>query len=84
MRKEGKPDKHQPAKVVSPFAKVAKYLALGLEVPSTIAGSLILGHFLDVYFGTSPWLVVIGAVLGFVAAVVRLVHYLRYFSERKI
>lgn len=83
MGKEGKAYKHQPAKVVSSFANVAKYLALGLEVPGTIGGSLVLGYFLDVQFGTSPWLVVICAVLGFVAAVVRLVHYVRYFSDRK-
>jgi F0F1-type ATP synthase assembly protein I len=74
----------QPEKAFSSFAKLGKYLALGLEVPSTIVGSLVLGWFLDHEFETAPWAMVICAVLGFVAAVVRLIQYLRYFSKKQI
>ena len=73
----------RPEKVPSPFAKIAKYLALGLEVPSTIGGSLVLGYILDREFGTAPWAMVVCAVLGFVAAVVRLIQYQRYFSKKE-
>jgi F0F1-type ATP synthase assembly protein I len=63
------------------FDKIAKYLAVGFEIPSTILGGVILGYLADSYFGTSPWLTVIFAVLGFVGAVYRLVKYLKYFSQ---
>ena len=72
-----------PQKVSSPFANIAKYLALGLEVPTTIGGSLVLGYILDREFETAPWAMVICAVLGFVAAVVRLIQYQRYFSKKE-
>ena len=64
-----------------PFAKFAKYLAIGLEIPSTIVGSLILGYFIDWQFGTAPWFTVGASVLGFFGAVYRLTQYLKYFSE---
>jgi F0F1-type ATP synthase assembly protein I len=73
----------RPDKVSSPFAKIAKYLALGLEVPSTIGGSLVLGYILDREFETAPWAMVICAVLGFVTVVVRLIQYQRYFSKKE-
>jgi F0F1-type ATP synthase assembly protein I len=82
VRREKQPSNHKSEKLSSPFTNVAKYLALGLEVPSAIAGSLILGYFLDAQFGTAPWLMVICAVLGFVGAVVRLIQYLRYFANK--
>ena len=72
----------RPEKVPSPFAKFAKYLALGLEVPTTIGGSLLLGYILDREFQVAPWAMVGCSVLGFVAAVVRLIHYQRYFSKK--
>ena len=80
----GQAGRSESGKVPSPFAKVVKYLALGLEVPSTIGGSLVVGYFLDLQFGTSPWLMVVCAVLGFVGAVVRLIQSLRYFSKKPI
>jgi len=76
------PDK-DPGKIDLPFAKFAKYLAVGLEIPSTIVGSLILGYLIDRWLGTSPWITVAASVLGFVGAVVRLTQYLKYFSDSK-
>jgi len=72
----------RPEKVPSPFAKFAKYLAVGLEVPTTIGGSLVLGYILDRELQIAPWAMVVCAVLGFVAAVVRLIQYQRYFSKK--
>jgi F0F1-type ATP synthase assembly protein I len=74
----------EPGKIDLPFAKFAKYLAIGLEIPSTIVGSLILGYVIDRQFGTSPWFTVGAAFLGFIGAVVRLLKYLKYFSDHKI
>lgn len=76
------PDK-DPGNIDLPFAKFAKYLAVGLEIPSTIVGSLILGYLVDRWLGTSPWITVAASILGFVGAVVRLTQYLKYFSDSK-
>ncbi len=72
-----------PGKIDLPFAKFAKYLAFGLELPSTIAGSIIVGYFIDLWLGTKPWVTIAATVLGFVGAVVRLTQYLKYFSDSK-
>jgi F0F1-type ATP synthase assembly protein I len=71
----------EPWKVNLPFAKIAKYLAIGLEIPSAILGGVILGYLADQWLGTSPWLTVLCSVLGFVGAVFRLVKYLKHFSR---
>ena len=75
-----RPDR-EPEKINLPFAKIAKYLAIGLEIPSTIVGSLVVGYVIDRQFGTSPWITVAAAVLGFVGAVFRLLKYLKYFAQ---
>ena len=63
-----------------PFAKIAKYLAIGLEIPSTIIGALALGYLIDQQFGTAPWFTVVTSVLGFVGAVFRLTQHLKRFA----
>ena len=77
----GKQPEREPWKVNLPFGKIAKYLAIGLEFPSTIAGALIVGYLIDSRFGTSPWCTVAGAILGFVGAVYRLLKYVKHFSS---
>jgi len=74
------PDR-DPGKINLPFAKFAKYLAVGLEIPSTIVGSIIVGYFIDQWLGTKPWVTVVATVVGFIGAVVRLTQYLKYFSD---
>ena len=66
-----------------PFDKIAKYLAVGLEIPSTILGGVVLGYLADSYFGTSPWLTVSFTVLGFIGAVYRMVKYAQHFSSHR-
>lgn len=80
MGKEAKQPNQESGKNNLPFAKIAKYLAIGLEIPSTIIGALVLGYFIDRQLGTSPWFTVVSAVLGFVGAVYRLTQYLKYFA----
>ncbi|HEY7167385.1 MAG TPA: AtpZ/AtpI family protein [Candidatus Binatia bacterium] len=63
-----------------PYGKVAKYLAIGLEIPSTILGAVFVGYLVDSHFGTGPWFTVVCSILGFIGAVFRLVKYLKYFS----
>ncbi|HTN70122.1 MAG TPA: AtpZ/AtpI family protein [Methylomirabilota bacterium] len=64
-----------------PVGKIAKYLAIGLEIPSTILGAVLLGYLADSQFGTGPWFTVGFSVLGFVGAVFRLIKYTEYFSS---
>ena len=64
-----------------PFDKIAKYLAIGLEIPSTILGAVVLGYLADSRLGTSPWLTVGLSILGFAGAVFRLIKYAEYFSK---
>lgn len=80
MGQGAKQPERQPGKINLPFAKIAKYLAIGLEIPSTIIGALVLGYLIDLYFGTSPWFTVVSSVLGFVGAVFRLTQYLKHFA----
>ena len=74
------PDR-DPGKINLPFAKYAKYLAVGLEIPSTIVGSIIVGYLIDRWLATSPWVTIGATVLGFIGAVVRLTQYVKYFSS---
>jgi len=71
----------EPGKNGFPFGKIAKYLAIGLEIPSTIIGALVLGYLIDLQFGTSPWFTVALSVLGFIGAVFRLIQYLKRFAH---
>ena len=64
-----------------PAGRIAKYLAIGLEIPSTILGGVVLGYLADSQLGTTPWLTVSCSVLGFIGAVFRLLQYVKYFSR---
>lgn len=69
--------------VESPYLKVGKYAAAGLEFPSTVLGGLLLGYFLDSYFGSSPWFTTILTLVALVGGFVRLFQWIDYFSRRK-
>lgn len=53
---------------------------LGLEFSGTVLGGLALGHFLDRWLGTEPWLFLLGTFGGLGAAMVRLVQVTRVFD----
>ena len=69
--------------VESPYLKVGKYAAAGLEFPSTVLGGLLLGYFLDSYFGSSPWFTTVLTLAALVGGFVRLFQWINYFSRRK-
>ena len=67
-----------------PFLRRAGlYLGVAFELPGTILGGLVLGYFLDVYFGTSPWLLIALTALAFVGAFVRLMKWVRFFAKER-
>ena len=56
-------------------SNVAKYLSIGAEIAASLGVPILAGHLLDDYFGTSPWLILAGCVVGialFTALAVRL------------
>ena len=59
------------------------YLGVAFELPGTIVGGLVIGYFLDEYFGTSPWLLIAITALAFIGAFVRLVQWAKFFARRR-
>lgn len=55
--------------------------ALGLEFSSAVIGGLILGYYLDEWFGTKPWLTMLGVFAGLGTAVVRMIALTRRFQQ---
>ena len=63
--------------------KAGVLVAMALELPGSIIGGLVIGYLLDEYFNTSPWLMMGLTILGFTAACIRLVRWVKYFSEKR-
>ena len=63
--------------------KAGILIAMALELPGSIIGGLFIGYLLDNYFNTSPWIMMALTTLGFTAACIRLVRWVRYFSENR-
>ncbi len=62
-------------------AKLARYGAVGLEFSSPMLAGAIIGHYLDVYFKTDPYLTLVMFLLGVFAGFYRLVSILRDFQK---
>jgi F0F1-type ATP synthase assembly protein I len=76
----GRPSSQQDSK--NPLLrKAGLYLGIALELPGTVLAGLLVGYFLDDYFGTSPWLLMALAVIAFVGAIVRLIHWVKFFTH---
>ena len=51
-----------------------RYSGIGIEVAGAIAGFALIGYWLDGRFGTSPWCLLGGIVLGMVGGLYNLVR----------
>ncbi len=56
----------------SAMGDAAPYLGLGIEIMISMVFFVVLGYFADGWLGTTPWLLIVGAVLGMVATGVTL------------
>lgn len=56
------------------MAETAKAWGMALDLVFTTVGMFLLGYLIDRWLGTGPWGAVVGVVLGFVTAAVRLVR----------
>jgi F0F1-type ATP synthase assembly protein I len=72
----GRPDRRTPFQ-----RKAGVYLAVAFELPSTIFGGLLVGYFLDEYFGTSPWLLILVTAVAFAGAFMRLLQWVKTFAR---
>jgi ATP synthase protein I len=67
----------------NPFKrKAGLYLGVAFELPGTILAGLLLGYFLDNYFGTSPWLLITFTAIAFAGAFTRLVQWVKLFRDQ--
>jgi F0F1-type ATP synthase assembly protein I len=57
------------------------YLGVAFELPGTILGGLVVGYFADEYFASSPWLLIACTAIAFVGAFIRLLQWVRFFSQ---
>ena len=48
------------------LSKYMPYLSLGLEIAVGIALPVLIGYWLDEYFGLSPWLLLAGCIMGLI------------------
>jgi ATP synthase protein I len=55
--------------------------ALGLEFSGAVIGGLVLGHYLDAWLGTKPWLLLVGTFGGLATAVVRIIALTKRFQK---
>lgn len=51
------------------FRELGKYSALGLELAIAVVIGLAIGHYLDKWLGTGPWMTVVWLGIGFAAGV---------------
>ncbi len=72
------PDK-KPSKIN--YGKIAAISSLGLMLPSSIAVGLFLGYYLDKFFGTHPWLLLVFFILGIFSGFYSLIRGLNKFKD---
>ncbi len=65
---------HKPTTWQQSFRDAEPYLGLGMQLALTMVVFAAAGYGLDRLLGTSPWLLVAGAVLGMVAVFVLLIR----------
>jgi len=51
-----------------------KLLGLGMELAAAVTGLALLGYWIDRHFGSAPWGLLIGAVIGVVGGMYNLIR----------
>jgi ATP synthase protein I len=63
------------------YGKIAAISSLGLMLPSSIAVGLFFGYYLDKFFGTDPWLLLVFLLLGIFSGFYSLIRGLNKFKD---
>ena len=82
---EDRPDRDQDLDDgLSEFArgmrKAGPFLTMGWSIAISVALGTFAGYWLDNKFGTTPWLLIVGALLGIAAGFVELVRTVKKLS----
>ncbi len=59
------------------------YGALGFQLAAMVIGGLLLGHWIDRRFETTPWLTLTGLIIGSIGGFYNLIRIARWREERK-
>lgn len=70
-------------KLAEAYRKAGPYIGLGWTFAGAVGGGCLLGWWLDKKLGTTPWLLVAGAVLGMVAAFVSVIRTVMELDRKK-
>ena len=62
----------------SVMQQLAPYLTLGVQLAAAVCGCAVVGWWIDETFGTQPWVLLGGVVVG---SVVGLVQFLRVVAQ---
>ncbi len=66
----------------NPLFIYGRYGALGFEFAGAVLAGIFAGRYADSYLGTTPWLLILGAVGGMAGAIYRLIFVLQQLSHR--
>lgn len=64
------------------YRQLAPYMGLGTELAASVVGMLLIGYFLDKHFGTSPWLLLVGAAAGLIGGFYNFIREIQKLSKR--
>jgi ATP synthase protein I len=67
----------------SGMSEAGPYLVIGVQIAGSMGVFIAAGYFADRWLGTSPWLLMLGAVLGMVAFVATLVRTTNELNARE-
>jgi F0F1-type ATP synthase assembly protein I len=56
------------------FPGWVRYSSVGLELAGAVAGLALIGHWIDGKFGTAPWGILVGVIVGLVGGMYNLVR----------
>lgn len=62
-------------------AKMLRYAAIGTEFVTPIIAGPVVGHYMDQYFRTDPWLTFAMFMLGVIAGFYNLIREVRNFEK---
>jgi len=63
------------------YRKTLELTSIGLTLPSSIAIGLFLGYYLDKWFGTKPWLLIIFLLFGIASGIISLIRGVNKYKE---
>lgn len=59
------------------YRRLALYTSVIFILPTTVIGGLLVGRWADQWWGTEPWLTMVGLLLGIAAAFLELFRILK-------